>query len=172
MDQKRDRRIAMLLKTSLRFVFLIVGSICCGYAQAKENFVIVGGNAGLVFSPDTLDIVAGDTVTFLNFGGVHNVVANDGSFRCAEGCDNDGHGGSGAPTGQLWSVTISFSHPGVVGYFCETHGSPNDGMFGTITVAAAAPTVLSPAPSIDGWWRSILSFGLIIAALAQLRRAR
>ena len=153
-----------------QFLFLLIALGCSTPVHAKDYFVIAGGSAGLAFSPQTMDIVAGDTVTFLNFGGLHNVVADDGSFRCAEGCDNDGHGGTGAPSSQLWSVTIPFSSAGTVGYFCETHGSPNQGMFGTINVAPAP--VVTPAPSIDGRWRWILLGVLMAAALVRLRRAR
>src|SRR6476661_7645819 len=85
-------------------------------AEATTWFVTVGGQS-LSFSPQTLDIQAGDTVTFLNFGGLHNVVADNGSFRCAHGCDNDGHGGSGAASSQLWSVSIDFPTAGKIGYF-------------------------------------------------------
>ena len=34
------------------------------------------------FSPSNLTIEVGDSVTFVNAGGFHNVEANDGSFRC------------------------------------------------------------------------------------------
>ena len=49
-----------------------------------------------VFHPDTLTINAGDSVTFIALDddlivtGPHNVVADDGSFRCARGCDEGG----------------------------------------------------------------------------------
>jgi plastocyanin len=165
-EQSQKRKRATISRFAIRAICLIG----CADTEAKDYFVIAGGSAGLAFSPQTTDIVIGDTVTFLNFGGLHNVVADDGSFRCAEGCDNDGHGGTGAPSGELWSVTIPFSNAGTVGYFCETHGSPNQGMFGTINVSAA--TVVTPAPTVDGRWRWMLLCVLIAAALVRLRRAR
>ena len=126
------QRVSILVLALVLMLFGVVN------AQANVAIVIVGGQ-GLTFSPQTIDINAGDTVTFLNFGGVHNVVADDGSFRCAHGCDNDGNGGNGAATGQLWLVSIDFPNAGTVGYFCETHGTPGTGMFGTINVLGAAP---------------------------------
>ena len=143
-------------------------------AHANTAYVIVGGSQGLSFSPQTLDINAGDTVTFLNFGGVHNVVADDGSFRCAHGCDNDGHGGSGAATAQLWSVSIAFPNAGRVGYFCETHGAPGTGMFGTINVigAPAPPPDPSAVPLGGTGLLVLLAIALCAGAAPWLRRTR
>ena len=146
-----------------------------GMAQAKTSIVIVGGQ-GLTFSPQTLDIDVGDTVTFLNFGGVHNVVADDGSFRCAHGCDNDGHGGNGSATGQLWSVSVDFPVPGKVGYFCEVHGAPGDGMYGTINVLGQLPPppplAPDPIPLGGAWLIALLAAAMIACAAPWLRRAR
>jgi len=142
-------------------------------AHANTALVIVGGN-GLSFSPPTTQINAGDTVTFLNFGGLHNVVADDGSFRCAHGCDNDGHGGSGAPSSQRWEVSVTFPDAGTIGYFCETHGTPGTGMFGTIIVLGAPPPPLVPDAVSIGcrWWLAALAAILISCAAPWLRRAR
>ena len=82
------------------------------------------------FSPATVNLAAGGTVTFTNSGGFHNVTANDGSFRCSNGCD--GQGGNGNPSTNAWSVTITFPDSGAVGYSCEVHGGV--GMRGTINV--------------------------------------
>ena len=46
------------------------------------------------YEPSTLTINVGDTVTFTNTSGFHNVVSDADSvtaFRCANGCDGDGH---------------------------------------------------------------------------------
>ena len=78
------------------------------------------------FLPSSLTIVTGDSVLFanatgnilLNAGpGAHNVVADDGSFRCAAGCD--GEGGNGNPSASYWSFTRVFDTPGVVKYHDE-----------------------------------------------------
>ena len=39
-----------------------------------------------MFSPANLSIATGDSVSWVNTGGFHNVVADDFSFRCANGC--------------------------------------------------------------------------------------
>ena len=82
------------------------------------------------FSPSTVTIAAGGTVTFVNLGGEHNVTANDGSFRCANGCD--GSGGNGNPATNAWNVTFPFPNAGSVPYSCEVHVL--EGMTGTVIV--------------------------------------
>ena len=117
---------------------LLTGS---ALAQAAVSIVNVGG-ATQVFMPKTVNIHVGDTVKFVNKGGVHNVVADDGSFRCAHGCDGDGQGGNGGASGSNWVVTLTFTQAGTIGYFCETHGMPGGGMFGTIKVLINTPVRL------------------------------
>lgn len=138
-----------------------------GNAFAAQWFVQLGG-ASVAFSPQFMTISAGDTVTFYNVGGYHNVVADDGSFRCAHGCDGDGTGGSGNATDSLWIVTIAFPAPGTVGYFCEPHGAPGSGMYGTIQVLAPPPVV--PAPSGDARLYLLLVVAIAAIALSRLRR--
>lgn len=97
--------------------------------------VAVGNPNGVSFVPQVLNIAAGDTVTFTNGGGFHNVVSDPGAvttFRCADGCD--GSGGNGDAASTLWSAVVAFPDPGTIGYFCEIHGAPGQGMFGTINV--------------------------------------
>jgi len=139
------------------FLFPAVG------AHATQWFVQSGG-ASVAFSPQFLTIQAGDSVTFLNLGGLHNVVADDGSFRCAHGCDGDGLGGSGNASGDLWFATVVFPTPGTVGYFCEPHGSPGSGMYGSIEVLAPPPR---PAPG--GGLLLDLLLGASLTVLAALR---
>ena len=112
---------------------LLLGSAS---AWAANHTVAVGPGGTLVFSPANLSIAAGDTVTFTSDGtGIHNVASDAGAvtaFRCANGCDGDGAGGNGTPSGAAWSSTVTFPTPGTVGYHCEVHLS--FGMVGTITV--------------------------------------
>ena len=118
--------------------FLLAGS---SLTQAATSIVNVGGSRQ-TFAPQTLTIHTGDIVKFVNQGGIHNVVADDGSFRCARGCDGDGHGGNGGASSATWVVSLTFTQAGTVGYFCETHGMPGGGMFGTIIVQASTPVRL------------------------------
>ena len=105
------------------------------------NYIVGIGDdcpaAGVCFSPTPLAVQVGDSVTFYVyysgfFHGPHNVVADNGSFRCALGCD--GEGGNGSPRGQSgvgrvdlslqWSFTRTFNAPGMVAYHDEvSHAS-------------------------------------------------
>ncbi|MDR3388081.1 MAG: plastocyanin/azurin family copper-binding protein, partial [Rudaea sp.] len=110
------------------FAGLLFACTTAGWA----NNVTVTANANLTFTPATVTINVGDSVTFKNVGNVpHNVVANDGSFT------------SGAvATG--WTFTQTFSTPGTIGYYCTLHGAPGEGMFGSVIVNAVTP----PPPTI------------------------
>lgn len=96
---------------------------------------LVTANPNLTFTPQFLTINAGDTVTFTNTGGFHNVASDPGavtSFHCSTAC---GASPIGDPNGALWSQRITFPDPGTVGFHCEAHGQAGSGMFGTITVS-------------------------------------
>lgn len=101
-------------------------------AAVQATTFTVTANANLTFTPSTLTINSGDTVTFKNTGGNHNVVADDNSFT------------NGAPSTANWSFSHTFNSAGTIGYFCSIHGGPGSGMHGTITVNSVAP----PPPSI------------------------
>lgn len=129
-------------------------------AWAASHTVQVGGTSSdpygvstgvLMFDPPNLTINAGDTVTFTNAGGFHNVAANDGSFRCANGCANDGHGGTGDPSDDAWSSTVTFNTAGTFAYHCDVH--VNMGMTGSIVVQGAAPPTTVPITAgFSGAW--------------------
>jgi plastocyanin len=101
------------------------------------------------FFPGSLTISVGDSVTFTKegdifFDAVNNVVADDGSFRCARGCD--GEGGDGTPAG-IWTFTRRFTTPGAVGYHDElSHAS------GVIIVGAPSALPFAIGPGITGAW--------------------
>lgn len=135
-------------------------------ARAANWSVDVGG-AQLAYAPATLAVTAGDTVTFVNQGGFHNVVADDGSFRCAQGCDASG--GNGDPSSVSWSATVTLASPGAIGYHCEIHGAPGLGMFGSITVDPAPPRPPPPPrPAIDNVPGGGAAFHLLLAGVLVL----
>lgn len=127
-----DRGLPLLSLLSLFIGCLLLGALP---GAAAEHTVEARSNN--TFFPSNLTIQVGDTVNFVNTGGFHNVNANDGSFRCANGCD--GSGGNGNPDSG-WNFSLTFNEPGTIGYHCQPHQSL--GMTGTIKVEAA--TVETP----------------------------
>jgi plastocyanin len=121
----------------VRWWTAVVGLSFAAMAPAANHVVTASPN--FTFSPSNLNITAGDTVTFRNGGGFHNVLSDPGSvtpFRCANGCD--GAGGDGDLSSASWSATVAFPTAGTIGYYCEAHGSAGGGgMAGRIIVRAA-----------------------------------
>lgn len=115
------------MKSALIYLTVLLMVIQINNAHGKTHIVLVSSNA---YTPNTLVIEAGDTVRWTNTGGLHNVRADDGSFRCAQGCEATG--GNGAPSEELWSFEITFRTLGTKTYFCEPH--VGFGMQGSITV--------------------------------------
>ena len=126
----------LLKSTTALILFLISfsGSFSNLHGQTLHEVITVGNE----FSPSALTIQEGDTVRWTNSGmGFHNVLADDDSFRCANGCD--GMGGNGDPSPNAWTFTLVFTSAGMVPYYCEIHGTPGGGgMAGTVTVEAPA----------------------------------
>ena len=136
---------------NIRFSFLGVAALlllCAGPACAKDWEIDAENN--LTFSPKTLTINAGDTVTFKNKGGTHNVTNDGGTWRCAQGCSDAG--GNGDVSGALWSFTRTFNTPGTIRFYCEQHGAPGGiGMAGSITVNSVA-SAFTIRPGLSGNW--------------------
>ena len=76
--------------------------------------------SGFVFTPKNLTITVGDTVRWMNLGGLHNVVADDNSFT------------NGPPSFNNWVYDNVFTSAGDNPYFCVTHVEV--GMTGVVTV--------------------------------------
>jgi plastocyanin len=108
------------LKLYMLFSFLLMLNEW-NFAQTF-HYVVVGNN---YFYQPEITIQVGDTVRWINGvdgGGVHNVVADDGSFT------------SGSPAFP-WVYDHVFSTAGTFPYQCSEHGA--SGMTGTITVESA-----------------------------------
>ena len=157
----------MMKKFLLVLVLFVVSSV----AHAAVFIVNVGGSK-LTFTPQTVTIDPGDTVTFINRGGTHNAVADDGSFRCALGCDGDGHNGNGHPSNANWTASVTFDKPGTVGYFCEIHGAPGMGMYGTIIVTGQTQQSAPKAVPVATYSLYVLLALALIAAASFARRRR
>jgi plastocyanin len=153
----------------MRFALALLAMLAAAQQAQAANWVVQVGGSQLAFNPQVLTIAPGDTVRFASLGGFHNVMADNGAFRCARGCDGDGNGGNGGASSQIWTATVAFPNPGQFGYFCEPHGSPGMGMFGTIIVQGPAPTVVPI--SVGGWVYGALLAGLLLATSALRLRA-
>jgi plastocyanin len=106
-----------------------------GSALAANQTVTAGGGPNL-FDPAAVTVTQGDTVTWNNAGGFHNVHFEDGSFDQPP-----------SPSSALWSVSRPFTTTGSFRYYCEAHGSAGGvGMSGTVTVKPPyqAPQSASP----------------------------
>ncbi len=134
---------------------LVIAAALLPGANCLADDVTVTANGNFTFSPSTVTINAGDTVTFRNGGGFHNVAADDGSFRCADGC-----GSSGGASSSNWQFTHTFDEPGSYGYHCEVHGQPGSGMYGTVIVRAGSGTAPIPLGGyMSGGWYDPASSG-------------
>jgi plastocyanin len=119
---------------------LLLGLFAAAESCAGATTYTVTVGPGQIFSPPSLIIQTGDSVKFRSLGGLHNVKADDNSWRCAFGCD--GEGGNGSPSVSLWTFTRVFNQAGTVGYYCETHGTTTSGMRGRVIVQDTTPVTL------------------------------
>lgn len=123
-------------------------------AAAATHTVVASGT---VFTPADVTIVQGDTVTWTNGGGEHNVRFDDGSFALPA-----------APDLSAWSVSRSFPAMGVFRYYCERHGYPNGvDMSGAVHVNAAPNPPAGQPVSAD---RTAPALTVSAAARQRLRR--
>lgn len=90
-------------------------------AAVQIRLLSSGGNR---FEPANVTIPTGTTVTWTWQGGFHDVTPSG----------NPAFPGSGAPVSPPRSHSHRFDAPGTYLYFCSVHGSPTEGMRGTIVV--------------------------------------
>ncbi len=95
-------------------------------ARGANVDVTVGG-AATVFTPATVNIQTGDSVTWRNAGGSHNVRADDNTF-------------SNGLSDIAWTFVHTFNTAGTFAYYCDNHGAPGGlGMAGVVHVTAVTP---------------------------------
>lgn len=111
-------------KPVLLMLLLLLGA---PFAQATDWAVSVGGS-DLQFHPSSLTIQQGDTITFTNAGGFHNVVS-----------DTSGLFSSGSASSSTWTLQVPFNNAGTFGFHCQIHGSAGSGMAGSVTVQSYGP---------------------------------
>ncbi len=127
--------------------------------------IAVGGDEN-VYTPDSVVIAAGDTVTWTNIGGYHNVVAYSDTFPS-----------NGGPSGNTWVYSYTFATPGVYTYYCVPHES--EGMTGTITVVESTAVSLNAftineEPTMPWGWIAAGVAGVVAlsAGVVVIRRTR
>jgi plastocyanin len=117
----------------------------CGFGAVAQPAAAADYPVGVsdnVFTPSTVTINAGDSVTWSNTGSfAHNVHFDDGSFIQPPSPDN-----------AMWKATRTFTAPTTLRYYCEAHGGPGgSGMSGRVVVSAGgAPPPPSQPPSNPG----------------------
>ena len=147
-------------------------------ASGANHTVAIGDSCedptyvGPCFYPAYLTISAGDTVTFIYWAdtvptGRHNVVADDGSFRCANGCDGEGGDGTPLDYHEGFGFTRTFSKPGRVAFHDEVSKAA-----GAIIVKADEPAIgkgftgawFDPAQNGHGLFLEVLPDNQLLAA--------
>jgi plastocyanin len=119
----------------LRTRVLLAAALCAVAVRGRADQTVDVG-PGLSFSPSTVTIAPGETVTWTWLGSPHSTTSD--STSGAETWD------SGVlTTGATFSHT--FASPGSYPYYCTVHGAPGGvGMSGTVIVAAPTPTPTVP----------------------------
>ncbi len=102
----------------LLLVFCLI--VSAGSARAANFNVVLSPN---IFVPSVLNIQVGDSVTWTNQGGFHNVEAVSGLFN------------NGPPSSDPWTFTFTFTEAGSVPYICIVHVGL--GMTGVVNVSGA-----------------------------------
>lgn len=107
----------LLLAALAGFALAVVPALATGH-----NRVQTVGDTG--WDPPLVSLTAGETVTWRNAGGTHNVKFTDGSYEQPE-----------VPS-EAWEVSRTFATAGTYDYVCAAH----PGMQGRVVVEAAATT--------------------------------
>jgi plastocyanin len=128
--RRGGRGSALARRLALGSAPALVGVLVMAAPAGAANVPVEVSNN--VFTPTNAPITQGDTVTWTNVEGNHNVVFDDGIFPPFPGPN-----GGQAP----WmSPPRPFLGLGTFRYYCSVHGGPGGvGMAGTVTVSAPPP---------------------------------
>jgi plastocyanin len=91
---------------------LLLGVALAAAPAADAAAQTVNALPSSVFSPADVSIAQGETVTWNNMGGNHNVRFDDGSFDMPA-----------QPSSTAWSVQRTFDQVGNFTYYCEQHST-------------------------------------------------
>jgi len=110
----------------------VITAILCTFVAL--NFAVAQHQVSVLnnfFSPQNLTIQVGETVTWTNNSGVHNVNGTQATYPNNPQSFGNGNAAFG------WTFSHTFNIPGTYNYRCDPHVSVN--MIGTITVMGAPP---------------------------------
>jgi plastocyanin len=148
--QQSPVKFALLPVLALGFVLLLLSTISAANPQQRTNPSMptfhsrrsppLAHQAPLItttveltnntFSPLSVTIQVGESVSWRRVNGFHNVHADDNSFRLG--------GANGAPSSSWITVSHAFTQVGTVRYYCEVHGAPNGGGMAGIVIVQAS----------------------------------
>lgn len=120
-----------MIKNRLKWIQVIIACFFfmgVTFAQTNHTVTTVGSTA---FSPNNLTITVGDTVTWVNAGGTHNVNGTQATFPSNPVSFGGFSPSSGAPE---WPFSFVFTVPGTYSFQCDPHSG---NMNGTVQVNSA-----------------------------------
>ena len=120
--QSTSSRATLATMTKHLYIAVLFAVLLPIYAQAQTVNVSAADNS---FTPRSLTVSAGTTVTWRNNGSmIHTVSADNGHFNSGP-----------IYPGQTFSHT--FTTPGTYNYYCQPHGAPGGvGMSGSVSVTS------------------------------------
>ena len=92
-------------------------------AWAANHDVVLSGPGATTFTPNSVDALVGDTITFTsNSGGFHNVASDDPAFPfvCAVDCAANSGG-----TNVAWTAVVTVPDTAAhkdIQFYCQVHG--------------------------------------------------
>ena len=115
-----------------RVVSVVVVALVAWMSSAPSGAASDVSIEGVRYVPHDVEVRVGSAVTWVHrdSGLFHHVTADDGSFDSHPTCGRPG--GRCMKGGETWSRT--FRAAGTYGYHCRLHGSPGQGMAGTVVV--------------------------------------
>jgi plastocyanin len=93
--------------------------------------------SGFTFSPSQVTVDAGDTVTWNNAGGTHNVVFDDGPAYTEPSL----------PSSDPWTRSRTFDDTGTFHYHCGFHGPSMSGSVVVVTPGSTPSPTPTPTPT-------------------------
>lgn len=102
----------------------------------------ITANPNNTFTPADITINVGETLTWANAGGNHNVNGSQDVYP-----NNPVSFSSGAPSSQSWVFEFTFDEAGVYEYRCDPHAG--FGMVGTVTVVGEPEPMFPPRSIAD-----------------------